>query len=148
MQLLVISSKSAVPTSEQYENDIVAVLPDEHIFSERELEIFTIVKSVKQKDVDDAKPKITVSVPTISTTEVNAELSRLETIRKAGKTLPTAEQVKMDLELEGTKRFRETSGKALVELKDAEMPRYELRYENGVIIENYTRAYDKVKAKK
>jgi hypothetical protein len=148
MQLLVISSKTAVPEAEQYENDIVAVLPDTHVFSPHELDIFSIVKGVKQKDVDDARPKITSVKPIISTAEVNVELSRLETIRKAGETLPATVQVKIDLEEKGTKHYRETKEKALVELIDAERPRYELRYENGVVIENYTRAYDKAKAKK
>jgi hypothetical protein len=146
MQLLVISSKSLA--EKQLLGDIVAVLSDTHIFSPHELDIFTIIKGVDEKEVEAARPEIISVKPKISALTVDDEYAKLVAASKEGDKLPTKVNLKAQLEMDGTKQFRIAKDKTQIELKDAEMPRYELRYEAGKVIENYTRAYAEAKAVK
>lgn len=111
-QLLLISEKSLSDRDNRQIGDVVGVYPDEHVFSEKELSIFTVVQ------LPAAKETIELTAP--QTREVTRAATTDWTLDE-----PERKQVWKDAD---------GSHKEIVEA-----PRLATRYEAGAIVENYSR---------
>ena len=98
----------------QFIGDIIGIFPDTHIFSDHEHDIFTIIHTdVTQEEIDAKRPAVKYVAVEGSPSQLN---------------LVT---------------MNELNEEVLIPITDDIKPRFDLRYENGEIIENYTRARTK-----
>jgi hypothetical protein len=111
-QLLLISEKSLSLADSRQTGDVVGIFPDEHVFSEHERNIFTIVQITEATKVAaDVAPEV-------------REATRAKT---TDWTLEEPEVARVWRDKDGS--YKEV----------AVRPKYPTRYEKGEIVENYSR---------
>ena len=122
MQLLTISEKTQ--NANQIIGDIIGIFPDSHTFSEHEQNIFTIINTtLTEEEINAKRPKLRHIEPETSKS-MNAEITE-DRVR-----MPTINLISKD----------ENGNEVLTPILDSEKPRFDLRFENGEILDNYIHA--------
>ena len=112
-QLLLITEKSLSDRDNRQAGDIVGVYSDEHVFSEKELGMFDVVKIKEDREtIALLQPE---TRPVVRAKSTNWEFEE-------------------DLEHSQVWRDRDGNHKEIVE-----QPRLAMRYEDGKVVENYSR---------
>jgi hypothetical protein len=138
MQLLTISQKTQ--NNDQKIGDIIGVFPDTHIFSDHEHDIFNIIHTdLTEEEINAKKP---IMRPIVEP-EVSIEYAIAEGKTEQALTMPSPEEQMIRKPTMNLVTMNELNEEVLIPLTDDIRPRFDLRFENGEIIENYTRARTK-----